>query len=107
LLRTIFKLGAKDKVDIAMYDDSLDAKELLDWIRSMDKYFDYEDVDEEKKVRHAITRLKGHATLWWDELQAERRSKRKHKIKNLDRMEANMKAKFMPKEYQINLFKKL
>jgi hypothetical protein len=107
LLRTIFKLGAKDKVDIAMYEDSLDAKELLDWIRSMDKYFDYEDVDEEKKVRHAITRLKGHATLWWDELQAERRSKGKHKIKNLDRMEANMKAKFMPKEYQINLFKKL
>jgi hypothetical protein len=49
LLRTIFKLGAKDKVDIAMYDDNLDAKELLDWIRSMDKYFDYEDVDEEKR----------------------------------------------------------
>ena len=58
LLRTIFKLGAKDKVDIVMYEDSLDAKELLDWIRSMDKYFDYEDVDEEKKVRHAMTRLK-------------------------------------------------
>jgi hypothetical protein len=32
----------------------------------MDKYFDYEDVNEEKKVRHATTRLKGHATLWWD-----------------------------------------
>jgi hypothetical protein len=30
--------------------------------------FDYEDVEEEKKVRHVVTRLKGHATLWWDEL---------------------------------------
>jgi hypothetical protein len=29
-----------------------------------------EDVEEEKKVRHVVTRLKGHATLWWDELQA-------------------------------------
>jgi len=34
----------------------------------MEKYFDYEDVDEEKKVKHAITKLKGHAALWWDEL---------------------------------------
>jgi hypothetical protein len=73
----------------------------------MDKYFDYEDVDEEKRVRHAVTRLKGHATLWWDELQAERRSIGKHKIKNWDRMVAKMKDKFMPKDYQINLFRKL
>jgi hypothetical protein len=24
----------------------------------MDKYFDYEDVDEEKKLKHNVTRLK-------------------------------------------------
>jgi hypothetical protein len=46
-----------------MYEGNLDAEELLDWIRSMDKYFDYEDVDKEKKVKHVVTRLKGHATL--------------------------------------------
>ena len=34
----------------------------------MENYFDYEDVKEEKKVRRAITKLKGHASLWWDEL---------------------------------------
>ena len=73
----------------------------------MDKYFDYEYVNEVKRVRHAITRLKGHAALWWDELQAERRSKGKQKIKNWDRMVAKMKAKFMPRDYQINLFRKL
>ena len=90
-----------------MYEGNLDSEELLDWIRSMDKYFDYEDVDEEKKVRHAITRLKGHATLWWDELQDERRSEGKQKINNWGIMVAKMKVKFMPKDYQINLFKKL
>jgi hypothetical protein len=52
-----------------MYEGNLDAKELLDWIRSMDKHFDNEDVDEERKVKQVVTRLKGHATLWWDELQ--------------------------------------
>jgi hypothetical protein len=73
----------------------------------MDKYFNYEYVEEEKKVRHVVTRLKGHATLWWDELWVERRRKGKQKINNWDKMVAKMKAKFMPKDYQINLFKKL
>ena len=47
----------------------------------MDKYFDYEDVDEEKKVKHVVIRLKGHAILWCDELQVDRRRKGKQKIK--------------------------
>jgi hypothetical protein len=107
LLRAVVRLGARAKIEIPMYEGNLDVEELLYWIRSMDKYFDYEDVDEEKKVRHDVTRLKGHATLWWDELQAERRRKGKQKIKNWDRMVAKLKAKFMPKDYQINLFRKL
>jgi hypothetical protein len=72
LLKAVVKLGAREKIDIPMYGGNLDVEELLDWIRAMDKYFDYEDVDEEKKVRHVVTKLKGHATLWWDELQADR-----------------------------------
>jgi hypothetical protein len=73
----------------------------------MDKYFDYEYVDEGRKVTHVVTRLKGHATLWWDELQAKRRSKGKQKIKNWDRILANLKDKVIPRHYQIELFRKL
>jgi hypothetical protein len=72
LLREVVRLGARAKIEVLMYEGNLDVEEMLDWIRSMDKYFDYEYVDGEKKVRHVVTRLKGHATLWWDELQAER-----------------------------------
>jgi hypothetical protein len=81
-MKVIVKLGAREKVDILMYEGNLDAEELLDWIRSMNKYFEYEDIDEEKNLRHVVTRLKGHETLWWDELQAKRRCKGKQKIKN-------------------------
>jgi hypothetical protein len=56
-----------------MYEGNLEVEELLDWVCSMDKYFDYEDIKEDKMVNHAVTRLKVHATLWWDELHAERR----------------------------------
>ena len=99
LLRAVVRLGGGAKIEVPMYEGNLDVEELLDWIRSMDKYFEYEDFDEEKRVRHVFTRLKGHATLLWDKPGAERRSKGKQKIKNWDRMVANLKAKFMPKYY--------
>jgi hypothetical protein len=76
-------MSSKTKMDIPTYEGSLNAEELLDWIRAMDTYFDYEDIEEDKKIRHAVTKLKGHAALWWDELQADRRSKGKQKIKRL------------------------
>jgi hypothetical protein len=94
-------------MDIPAYEGSLDAEELLDWIRSLDTYFDYEDIEEDKKVRHVVTKLKGHAALWWDELQAERRSKGKQKIKSWDRMIAKMKSKFILRDYQITLFRRM
>jgi hypothetical protein len=68
LLRAVSRLGGRAKIEVPMYEGNLDVEELLDWIRSMDKYFDYEDVDEERRVRHTVTRLKGHVTLWWDQL---------------------------------------
>jgi hypothetical protein len=59
LLREVFILGGRTKMEVLMYEGNLDVEDLLDWIRSMDKYFDYEDVDEERRVRHAVTRVKG------------------------------------------------
>jgi hypothetical protein len=84
LIRAIARMGARAKMDIPVYEGNLDAEELLDWIRALDTYFDYEDVEEEKKFKHVVTRLKGHATLWWDELQVDRCCKGKQKIKSWD-----------------------
>jgi hypothetical protein len=51
--------------------------------------------------------LKGHASLWWDELQADRHCKGKQKIKSWDRMIVKMKAKFILRDYQITLFRRM
>ena len=82
LIRAITRMGARANMDIPVYEGNLDAEELLDWIRALDTYFDYEDIEEDKKVKHVVTCLKGHATLWWDELQADRCCKGKQKIKS-------------------------
>jgi hypothetical protein len=73
-------------MDILMYEGNLDVEELLYWFRALDKYFDYEDIEEDMRVKHVVTRWKGHASLWWDELQADRRCKGKKRIKIWDRM---------------------
>jgi hypothetical protein len=73
----------------------------------LDKYFDYEDVEEDRKVKHAVTRIKGYATLWWDELKDERHCKGKKKIKSWDIMVVKMKVKFIPKGDQITLFRRM
>ena len=64
------------------YDGSLIAKHLIDWISEMDKYFEYDEIEEDKRVRLAVTRLKGHASFWWDSVQAEIRRKNKSLIKS-------------------------
>jgi hypothetical protein len=63
LIRAIARMGAREKMDIPVYEGNLDAEELLDWIRALDTYFDYEDVEEDKKVKHAVTRLKGTCSI--------------------------------------------
>ena len=82
LIRAIARMDARAKMDILVYEGNLDAEEILGWIRAMDTYFDYEDVEEDKKVKHVVTRLNEHGALWWEELQADRRCKGKQKIKS-------------------------
>lgn len=55
-----------------MYDWNLYAEELIDWINILYKYFDYEEVDEEKKVKFAVRKRRGYASIWWDGVQANR-----------------------------------
>jgi DNA-binding transcriptional regulator WhiA len=90
-----------------MYEGNFEVEEMLDWVHAMDKYFNYEYLEEDKMVKNEVTRLKDHATLWWDELQAKHRSNGKQKIKNWDRMVAKLKEKIILKHYQINLFRGL
>ena len=47
--------------------------------------------------------MKGHAALWWDELQIHRERRGKSKIKNWDKMLDKIKIKFIPKDYQFTL----
>eukprot|EP00253_Pinus_taeda_P025814 PITA_25814 len=60
----------------------------------MEKFFNYEEIEDEKKVKFVVTKLKGHAVLWWDGVQAERKRLGKKPIKNWSIMVAKIREEF-------------
>ena len=73
----------------------------------MEKFFKYENSPNNKKVKTTVTRLKGHASLWWEHLQTGRQRRGKEKIRTWPKMVNNIKNKFLPADYQVSLFKKM
>ena len=65
-LKLVLGSTSKPRLEIPIYQRSLNPKELIDWINDMEKLFDYEEIEEEKRVKFDVTKLMGHATLWWD-----------------------------------------
>jgi hypothetical protein len=51
LLRVVVKLGTREKMEVLMYEGNFNVEGFIDWISSLDKYFDYEDIHDEKKVK--------------------------------------------------------
>lgn len=82
LLRTILGSTVKPIIEVSSYAGGVNPEELVDWINEMNKCFDYDEISEDKKVKFAVTKLKGHAALWWDGVQAERRRVGKKPIKS-------------------------
>jgi hypothetical protein len=107
LIRAIMGVRSRPRMEVPLYEGNLNVDELMDWISTLDKYFEYENVPDEKKVKFVVTRMKGHALLWWDGVQAERKNKGKTRIKSWDRMVEKLKGKFMPRDYQLNIFRQM
>ena len=60
-------LGSKSrpKPSLSTCDWNFSAYGMIGWIGDLDRYFDYEEIEEDKKVKLAMTRLKGRSALWW------------------------------------------
>ena len=90
-----------------MFSRNLNPNELIDWINEIEEYFEYEDIKDLDRVRYAKTKMKGHAKIWWQEVQLERNRRRKEKITRWDRMVDKLKKQFILVDYELDLFKKM
>lgn len=97
----------KHKMEVSNFSGNLTLEDLIDWISELEDYFELEDIEDPLRVRLAQTKLKGHATLWWKELQREREEEGEMKISRWKLMVTKLKAKFIPIDYELDLFKRL
>ena len=61
ILKMLMKTSGRPRIEVPMYSGNLDVEELMDWINTLSKYFDFEEIEDNKKVRYPA--------IWWDELQ--------------------------------------
>ena len=52
-------------------------------------------------------KLKGHAKIWWQEIQLDQNKRGKEKVTKWDQMVARMKQQFTPMDYELDLLKKM
>jgi len=92
----------KSKVKAPCFRGSLNPEDLLDWVGNTKKYFEWKEIEDPHRVRFTCTRLKGHATRWWEYLQKDRVLKREEKVTTWKEMVKRIKGKFLPlfKEFQ-------
>lgn len=81
LLIVLSRENSKPIVEVVPYDGKLDTNVVLDWISKMEKFFDYEKTPDNRMVKIIGTRLKGHASLWWENSQTDKKRRGKEKLK--------------------------
>ena len=86
---------------------NLKPDELIDWINELEEYFEYEDIRDPNRVKFAKAKMKGHAKIWWQEIQLERNRRGKETITRWDRMVDKLKKQFIRVDYELDLFKKM
>ena len=61
------------KVDVPAFDGTLDPEKYLEWEKSLERYFEYKDIQEEvARYKIAKVKLKGYGDNW---LQGEHRGR--------------------------------
>ena len=101
------QLKLKHKMEVSNFLGTLNTKDLIDWIGELEEYFELEEIEDPLRVRLAQTKLKGHAAIWWKELQIDREEKGELKISRWRLMVTKLNTKFIPINCELELFKRL
>ena len=76
----------------------------LDWMDSVEDYFECISVEEDLKVRFVTYKLKGGAKAWWKQIQHSRVLDGKHPITSWPRMKQMLRTRFLPTNFSQTLY---
>ena len=79
----------------------------MEWVSRCDRIFELKEYDDSKAFKVAVTKLKGYASLWWENVVLARSRKHKPKIKSWSKLKKKMREKFLPSTYTLDLYNQL
>ncbi|KAL3510453.1 hypothetical protein ACH5RR_029854 [Cinchona calisaya] len=88
------------------FEGKHDVDEFIDWLNTIEIFFELKDVPDNQNVKIAAIKLKKHASIWWEHLKKQRVRDGKGKIVSWDKMKKALKKKFLPENYCQDVFLK-
>jgi hypothetical protein len=95
------------KLDIPEFNGKHDPDVFLEWLRSVERIFEYQEYSDAKKYKLTTLRFTKFASLWLENLQEQRRRAGKEKIKSWIKLRKRMKEKYVPRTYLQDKYVKL
>ncbi|XP_042437074.1 uncharacterized protein LOC122023042 [Zingiber officinale] len=94
------------KVDIPDFEGRNNPNEFIDWLNSVERVFEFKDVQEDSKVKLVAIKLRKYASIWWEHLKKQRMRDDKQKIRTWNKMKKELRRKFLPDNYRQDTFLK-
>nr|XP_023920438.1 uncharacterized protein LOC112031968 [Quercus suber] len=94
---------SKEKIEAPTFDGCLDPWVFTDWLRQMEKFFNYYHWAENKKVRYARMKLIGRANLFWEDLEETLRRQHEPLITDWLEMKDALSRNCLPPTYRSSL----
>ena len=95
------------KIDLPQFDGELEMEDLLNWLKKLDKCFDYTHTPEENKVKLVAYKFHDGALTWWDKKKSNMRKMGKPLIMTWPRMRKMIQDPFLPINYEQILWEQL
>jgi len=90
------------KIEAPEFDGNLNPKNYLDFIQYVERIFKLKEYNGENAFKLVILKMKEYASLWHENLQRNRATEVKSKIKAWSKLKKHMEKRFLPSFYKQN-----
>jgi len=95
------------KFDPPEFEGNLNPKNFLEWMQSIERFFEIKEYSDEKAFKVAILKLKKYASLWYENIKRQRIRDGKSRIKTWSKLKRLMTKRFLPDNYKRDLYLKV
>lgn len=88
------------RLDIPDFDGKMQGDAFLDWLYTVERIFEFKEFSEERKVKLVAIKLKGYASIWWENLRRERSREGRKPIQKWEKMKRELKRRFLSENYR-------